>query len=242
MGWMALFGGGTPAEKAQRLRKKVTEKYGDASSRQKAIHEVGELKDPAAVAVLLARFTITVDPHTTDHDEKEHVFELVKGFGHDAVGPVTEFLRSSEQASSWAVRLLEALLPETEVVRITTGLLTELGASYSRNPEKKQVLVHYLETRDDPRIGPALLPLLDDMSDDVKLTAAKALGTQKYTEAREPLLKLLVAEETGRRVRTQVLEALHQLGVGIQGYREKVEALLSEPYYLDKAGLVKKRA
>lgn len=239
---MGLFGGGSPAEKAQKLRKKVTEKYGDATARQKAIQQVGELKDPAAVTVLLARFTITVDPHTTDEDEKEHVFQLVKGFGHDAIAPITEFLRTSDQASSWALRLLEALLPETEVVKIATELLTRLGAEYSRNPEKKQVLVQYLESRDDPRIGPAILPLLDDMSDDVKLSAIKALGAQKYEAAREPLLELLVAEETGRRLRSQLFETLHQMTVGVQGYREKVEALLSEPYFVDKAGLIKKRS
>jgi HEAT repeat protein len=235
-----IFGGSGP-EKALKLKPKVTQKYGDPATRQKAIQQLGEMPYPEAVGVLLQRYNITVDPLTTDADEKEHVFELIKGFGQDAVGPITEFLRRNEQATSWALRLLESLLPDQEVNGITVDTLTYLSTHYLRDPEKKVVLLHYLTGKQDPRIPPAVLPFLEDMADEVKIAALKALGPLKYEPAREPMLKLLTAPETARRVQMAALEELHESGFSVEGYREQVERLLAEPFFLDARGVVQRR-
>jgi HEAT repeat protein len=137
--------------------------------------------------------------------------------------------------------LLSALLPEPELIGICVEFLHQLGSTYTRNPEKKIVLIQFLTGKDDPRIAPALVPFLEDMSDDVKISAIKGLAPLKYEPSRESLLHLLTAEDTARRVQTAAIAALHESGFGVQGYREKVEALLSEPYFVDKSGLVKKR-
>ncbi len=236
------FLGGSGPEKALKLKSKVTQKYGDPATRQKALQQLGEMKIPEAVTVLLHRYTITVEPLTTDADEKEHVFELIKSFDKDAVAPTTEFLRKNEQATSWALRILESLLPEPEVITIVVDALNALSTQYMRDPEKKVVLLHYITGKQDPRIPQAVLPHLDDMADEVKIAALKALGPQKHEPAREPILRLLTAGDTARRVQTAALSALQESGFGVQGYREKVEALLNEPYYLDGNGLVQRRA
>ena len=49
MGFLDIFGGGTPAQKAQKLKAKVTQKYGDPAVRQKAIQQVAQLRVPEAV-------------------------------------------------------------------------------------------------------------------------------------------------------------------------------------------------
>lgn len=241
MGIFDIFTGGSGPAKAARLKAKATQKYGDPSGRQKALSQLGEMKIPEAVSALMSRFTVAVEPGTTDADEKEHTFELIKGFGSTAIEPVMEFLRRSDAASSWAVRLLRELLTENDWVGKLTDYLVQLGPGYMRDPEKKLVLIHSLEGKDDPRIAPALVPLLEDMSDDVKIAAVKALGPRKYEPAREPMLKLLTEAEAGRRVQQACVEAIHESGFGVQGFREKVEGRLSEPYYLDKAGLIQKR-
>ncbi|HET6980579.1 MAG TPA: HEAT repeat domain-containing protein, partial [Myxococcaceae bacterium] len=94
---------------------------------------------------------------------------------------------------------------------------------------------------EDPRIAPVVLPFLEDMVDDVKIAALRALGPKTYEEAREPMLKLLTAPETARRVQTASIEAIARSGFGVQGYREKVESLLPEPFFVDKAGIMKRR-
>ncbi len=191
--------------------------------------------------VLLSRFTITVEPQTTDADEKEQTFELVRARGAAAVPPVTDFLARTDLASSWAVRLLAALLPEPEVVGILVAQLQTLAQGYTRNPEKRLVLLNWLAGKDDPRIAPAVQPFLEDMADDVRIAALHTLGPLKYPPAREAVLQLLTAPETGRRVQVAAIEALAESGFGVQGFREKVEALLPEAYFVDKAGVVKRR-
>jgi HEAT repeat protein len=240
MGILDFFGGSGPA-KALKLKAKVMQKYGDPVSRQKAIQQLGELQFPEAVTVLLSRFTVTVEPQTTDADEKEQAFELVRARGAAAVPSVTAFLARTDLASSWAVRLLAALLPETEVVAVLVAQLQTLAQGYTRNPEKRLVLLDWLSGKDDPRIAPAVLPFLEDMSDDVRLAALRTLGPLKYQPAREPMLQLLTAPETGRRVQVAAIEALADSGFGVQGFREKVEALAPEPFFVDKAGVLKRR-
>jgi HEAT repeat protein len=242
MGLFDFLTGGSGPDKALKLKPRVTQKYGDPTTRQKAIQQLGEMKFPEAVTVLLSRFTITVEPLTTDADEKEHTFELIKGFGQDAVPPLTDFLRKSDQAASWALRLLGELVPEEQQLGVITDALQHLSNHYTRDPEKKVVLLHAVAGKADPRVPPAVLPFLEDMSDDVKIAALHVLGPLKYEPAREPLLKLLAAEETARRVQTAALGALADSGFSVKGFQEKVQGLMVEPYSLDKDGHVQRRA
>ncbi|MGA9520561.1 MAG: HEAT repeat domain-containing protein [Myxococcaceae bacterium] len=241
MGILDFFGGGSPDEKARKLKAKVTQKYGDATTRQKAIQQLGEMKTPEAVRSLLARFTVNVDPHTTDADEKEHTFSLITGFKQDAVEPVKEFLFKSDQASSWAVRLLRELVPEDELVGAVIEALRRVGNEYTRDPEKKVVLIQALAAGQDARIPDALVPFLEDPSDDVKIAALGALGARKHEPGREPMLQVLTSDETARRVKTAAIAALHEAGFGVQGYRPKVETELKDPWFLDGNGVIKKR-
>jgi len=241
VGILDIFGGGKSPERATKLKAKVTQKYGGPEARQKAIQQLGEMDLPEATASLLARFTVTVEPATTDTDEKEHVFGLIRTRGEAAVEPIRAFLRRSDQASSWAMRLLRDILPADQYVTAVVEHLRQLSEAYTRDPEKKLVLLHEAESLDDSRIAPTVLPFLDDMADDVKIGGLRALGPRAYPEAREPMLKLLTAPETARRVQTAAIEAIALSGFGVQGYREKVESLLPEPFFVDKAGILKRR-
>ena len=240
MGILDFLGGSGPT-KALKLKAKVTQKYGDPLARQKAIQQLGEMQFPEAVPVLLSRFTITVEPQTTDADEKDQAFELVRGRGAAALPAITDFLARTDVASSWAVRLLAALLPEPGVVGVLVAQLQTLAKGYTRNSEKQLVLLNWLAGKDDPRIAPAVLPFLEDMADDVRIGALHTLGPLKHAPAREPMLQLLTAPETGRRVQVAAIEALAESGFGVQGFREKVEALLPEAFFVDKAGILKHR-
>lgn len=241
LGLFDIFGGGSGPEKALKLKAKVVQKYGDAAARQKAIQQLGEMDIPEATSALIARFTINVDPATTDADEKEHVFELIKDRGDKAVEPVKHFLMTNDAASSWALKILAAILPEPEAIGAAISVLQKLGAGYARDPERKLVMMHFLEEKEDPRIVDAVLPFVDDMDDDVRITAVKLLARRKDERAREPFLQLLTNPDIAKRVQTAVIAGLCEAGFGVQGYREKVEALVSDPYFVDKSGVIKKR-
>jgi hypothetical protein len=300
MGLFDIFKRSTPAQTAQKLKKKVTEKSHSTQSadgRQKAIATLIETRSPDVVPVLMQRFTILVDPQTTDAEEKRMVFDaliepaeelhalkarletLAAKHRQTAEAPqrregaaqkeldalvaeqratevelgkaqvrvdataakVVDFLKKSESASSWAVKILAEILPEEKVLSIVTEELRRLGVEYTRDPEKKEVLLHFLDGKKDPQIGDVALALLKDMSDDVKISALRTLASVKEPRAREPVLELLVHDETAKRVQTRCVEFLHETGLEVQGFREKVEKRLADPYFLDKSGLVKKR-
>jgi HEAT repeat protein len=241
MGLFDIFKSSTPAEKAQKLKPKVTQKYGEAAARQKAIEELVQTGSPDVVPVLMQRFTLLVDPQTTDADEKRTVFDAIVAQGEPAVPNVVDFLKKSEAASSWAVKILAEILPEEKALSIVIEELRRLGVEYTRDPEKKEVLLHFLDGKKDPQIGDVALALLKDMSDDVKISALRTLASVKDPRAREPVLEMLVHDETAKRVQTRCVEFLHETGLEVQGFREKVEKRLAEPYFLDKSGLVKKR-
>lgn len=241
MGIFDFFGGKSP-EKAVKLKAKVTQRYGDPTARQKAIEQLGNMKFPEAVSTLLSRFTINVEPQTTDAEEKEHVFHLVTSFGEMAVAPTVDFLRRSDQASSWALRILAKLVGDEERVRVMLETLQKLGPEYTRAPEKKTVLLHALAEASHPDIAPLLISFLQDPSDEVKLAAIQALAPRKYEPAREPLLTLLTEPETARRVQTAVVNAIAESGFDVKGFREKVEPLVPEAYTLNAQGVLRKRA
>jgi hypothetical protein len=246
MGLFDIFGGGTALEKAQKQKSKITQKFGDPLTRQKAIQTVIKLKDPSTLPVLMQRFTFNVDPQTTDRAEKDEVFEAICALEKDAVPQVVEFLSKSEQASSWAVKVLNSVLPPPAVVDILVGELNRLGTSYTRDPEKKQVLLHALEelgkTHPHPEILTVARHCLSDMSDDVKMTALKTIASLQAHGAEPDIVNLIVSEDIAKRVQVACYATLAEAGFVVETAKEKVRALLPPGYLMDKAGRVSVKA
>ncbi|HET9595745.1 MAG TPA: HEAT repeat domain-containing protein [Anaeromyxobacteraceae bacterium] len=262
MGIFDFFGGGKGGGK-EGLRKqaqKITTKFGPPENRQKVIEQLAAIDSAEALGTLCLRFTIRADPGITDDEEKERVREILVEAGEKAVGPVKEFLEAQESGVSWGLRVLAALRPPPDVVGTALRLLHRLGREYTRDPEKKIVLLGWLAEHhgdlsasaaagaapgvaaDAPPLDEALLPLLEDFSDDVRIAAVRVLAQQPLTErTRAALIELYLRDKDNARVRGEVLDALAALGADVKGYRPSVEALLAEPWFLDKEGRVKKR-
>jgi len=248
MGIFDLFGSkeDRQAGALKKLARKVTEKYGPPENRQKAMDQLGEDGSPAALKTLCLRFTIHAEPGITDQEEKEAARGWLVEAGQDAVAPVTEFLREQESGISWGLQVLSRTLSPEALLQVVTGELAHLGSVYSRDPEKKLTLLawtaeHHAGAGDEV-LERAVLALLEDFSDDVRIAATRVLAIRPPTEpVREGLLKLLIRDEGNARVRGEVLAALHLLGADVKGFRPSVEPLLVEPWFLDKDGVVKRR-
>lgn len=230
----------SPAQKAEKLKSKLAQKYGDPSIRQSAIVALGELYVPEAIEALLGRFTFSVEPQSRDAEEKEEVFHLLCERGEAVVELAQEFLKRYEVGTSWALRILENVLPEEKTIGFACEFLQKLSRTYSRSSEKKLVFLQYVADKQHPDIAQAALPYLEDMTDDVKINALIVLGKHPAEEARIPMIELLLAPSTAKRVQTHALEALHASGLPVQGFREKVEALLQPPWYLNRAGVLRR--
>ena len=272
MGILDFFSKGGGKSGLRKQAQKVTEKYGPPENRQKVIQQLAEMNTAEALSVLCLRFTIRADPGITDDEEKENVRQILVDAGDKAVGPVKEFLESHESGVSWGLRVLSALCPPADLVGTALRLLHKLGREYSRDPEKKLVLLSWLaEHHGDitsvvggaaatpasataaetapataqggvPSLEDTLLPLFEDFSDDVRITATRALvSVAPGEQARDALIQLLLRDRDNARVRGEVLDALATLGADVKGYRPTVEGLLVEPFFLDREGHVKKR-
>jgi hypothetical protein len=248
MGLFDLFGSKEDRERnaLRRLVKKVTEKYGPPENRQKAIDQLGHMGTPDALGALCQRFTVRADPGITDDEEKETARSILVEAGTTAVAPLRQFLREQETGIAWGLRALAELLPGEEVSRLVLAELARLSREYSRDPEKKLTLLTWLvEHRggvEPAEVEAALLPLLEDFSDDVRIGALRALAALAPGDAaRDGLIQLLLRDRDNARVRGDVLEAMARMGADVKGYRPSVEPLLVEPYYLDREGTVKRR-
>lgn len=233
--------GGSPEKRIKSAQKKVTERYGPAENRQKAIDQLIDMGTPEAITALLHRFSIKSEPSITDAEEKDYVFRAVLDFKEKSIEPVSQFLRRSDVATSWLVKMLRQLISESELVALCVEILEKLGPEYTRDPEKKTVLVTTLGEFQDERATPAIVPFLQDAADDVRIAAAHALARQKDERAREPMLQALADSSEHARVIAALAAALAETGFSVQGYREKVEKLLPDGYFVE-AGVIKKRA
>ncbi len=266
MGLLDIFGSREEREKGalRKLAQKITERYGPPENRQKAIEQLAEMGTPAALSTLCLRFTVMSTVGITDDEEKETVLRHLVAAGPRAVGPVKEFLERQESGISWGLRALAGSLPAAEVNAAAVAVLDRVGKEYSRDPEKKLVLLAWLAehhpgatpSSPSPRNSPppgggedrrnaeeaAILPLLDDFSDDVRIAASRALARVGAGEAaREALVQLLLRDRDNGRVRGEVLSALCALGADVKGHRPGVEALLVDPFFLDREGRLKRK-
>ena len=124
--------------------------------------------------------------------------------------------------------------------------LSRLGREYVRDPDKKITLLTWLREHHAgapaAEVEAALVPLLEDFSDDVRIQAARGLAAAAHGEqARDALIALLLRDRDNARVRGEVFEALATMGADVKGHRPSVEALLVPPFYLDREGRVKKQ-
>ncbi len=249
MGLFGLFGSKEERERStlRKLSKRLTERYGPPENRQKAIDQLGNLGTPEALETLCLRFTVRAETGIADDEEKATALRILVDARDAAIGPVERFVAAHDEGIAWGLRVLAEVAPATKVLEVVLRDLARLGRTYTRDPEKKLVLLTWLREHhagaEGPEIGAALLPLLEDFSDDIRISAARALAALAPGEhARDALIQLLLRDRDNARVRGEVLEALAQLGADVKGHRPSVEALLVEPFFLDREGRVKKRA
>lgn len=248
MGLFGLFGSREEREKnaLRKLARRITERYGPPENRQRAIEQLGEMGTPEALLTLCLRFTVRSEPGITDDEEKETTRGILVDARERAVEPVTRFVREQEDGIAWGLRILAEVAPDEKVLQVVVGELTHLGKTYTRDPEKKLVLLTWLKEHHpgarSADVEAALLPLLEDFSDDVRISATRALVAASPGErARDALIQLLLRDRDNARVRGEVLEAMAGLGADVKGHRPSVEPLLVEPFFLDREGRVKKR-
>ncbi len=225
-------------------KKRIKTRYGQGEPRYRAMEFFTQLANHQGYSGLLERFMVNVEPAQTDENEKEEVFKTLVSFGEVVVPAIEEYLNRKDAASvplSWPLKILDAICKPENSVSVIVRALDSMGTQYTRQPEKKVLLVSQLAEYNDPRVVPALIPYLNDHRDEVQLEALQALVQQKNEAAREPMLELMIAEESPVRLRAAVAGSMAKLGWLVKGYRKAVEKILPEGLRIDRSGHIKGR-
>ncbi len=237
MGLFDVFkGGGGLSKHAQRVANKRAQQH----ERWESIQALASDGSDEALRALLVRFTIRVDPSITDGEEKEATFAGIVKHGDAAVGPVRDFLESSDSLG-WALKLLKALQSDEEVTTTLLELLEKMDTEYERDPQKKIDVLSSLEERTDPRIVDATKRFVGDINETARFHAVSAIFAQDNAdEARETLGEAVLREESVR-VRMMILDGFIEQGWKLDLPKQEIAKKLPPGYSIGKKGEVRKR-
>jgi hypothetical protein len=216
------------------------EKRAQNYDRQEAIQALSDMESAEAVTVLLKRFTFHMDPSITDQEEKDAAFRGILRAGREAIEPVRAFAAKAESLA-WPMKIVKALVDETEYVEELLQWLTKWDTEYSKFVEPKVQLLTALEDHRHPRIREEIERFLEDVNEPARFHAASTVLAQEDAAVLPALVKLMLDEESVR-VRTRVAEGLVARAWPLaEADRAGVRKVLPAAYAVDNAGRVTKR-
>jgi hypothetical protein len=237
MGLFDVFkgGGGGLAKHVTRVANKRAQKH----ERWESIEVLASDGSDEAIRALLTRFNVRVDPSITDGEEKNAAFLGVVQNGEAALGPVRDFLASSETLA-WPLKILKEIQSEDEVTTILLELLSEMDTEYERDPQKKIDVIANFEERKDPRIVEAVTRFLEDMNETVRFYAVGAILAQDEADAAlESMTRAMLAEESVR-VRIRMLDGYIERGWRLGDVKDEASKKMPTGYTLGKKGEVRR--
>ncbi len=237
MGLFDVFKGGGGLQKHIA---RVGNKRGQKHERWESIQVLANDGSEEALRALLVRFTIRVDPSITDGEEKNAAFHGIVQHGEAALGPVRDFLESSDTLA-WPLKILKEIQTEEAVTTVLLELLSKMHTEYERDPQKKIDVIATFEERKDPRIVEAVARFLEDMNETVRFHAVGAILHQDEAEhARDALTQAFLAEESVR-VRMRILDGYVERNWRLTDVKEEAAKKMPNGYTLGKKGEVRKR-
>lgn len=222
----------------QKLQAKVMDKRGMAPDRWDAIQALSKMDTEEAIEALLWRFTFKTDPSITDQEEKDAVFNAIVQKGPTAVGPLKRFIKKKSEPITWALKMLDRVLPAGEVLDILLELLRDMDTEYERDPDRKLQILAELETRKGPQVLDAVRPFVRDVNETARFHAVGALLAQQEIEStRQALLEALPKEES-MRVKVRILDGLAVRGWSVDPANT---GRLPDGWVIDANGVPRKR-
>ena len=238
MGLFDVFKGGGSGLAKHITR--VANKRAPQHERSESIHVLASDGSEEALRGLLTRFNLRVDPSITDGEEKNAAFLGVVQNGEAALGPVRDFLASSDTLA-WPLRILKEIQSEEEVTTILLELLSTMDTEYERDPQKKVDVIASFEERKDPRIVDAVTRFLQDMNETVRFYAVGAILAQDGADATlDSMTKAFLVEESVR-VRIRMLDGYVERSWTLGAVKDEASKKMPTGYTLGKKGEVRKK-
>jgi HEAT repeat protein len=228
---------GTPAGKwADRMERRV-QNY----DRQEAIDALAAMATADAAEALLKRFTFHIDPSITDQEEKDAAFRGILRAGAQAIQPVRAFAAKAESLA-WAMKIVKALLSESEYVEELLRWLSKWDTEYSKFVDPKLQILAELQEHKHPEICTGVERFLEDVNEPARFHAVSALLAQESPSVTPALVSLLIEDESVR-VRRKIAEGLSaRRWVIDESMRAGVRKELPREFALDASGHIAKAA
>lgn len=228
----------TPEEKADKLKEKITNMYGQTADRRYYLEQLYKMGPDLAPKRLIQRFTRTCDNSTNDQEEKDYTKDLLVLLGSASIDPLKEFLRKNDKDFNWPYRTLSELIPNEERIEFLVELLNTIGPDYVRNPERKEQLILVVKSFNEDSIGRAVLPYLADDNETIRFVAAETVIVQAHDYGIEALADRFDVETSGR-VLTLIAEAFRDKEWTIpEAKREAVSSHLPSGMRLNSSGVI----
>jgi len=240
---MGLFGFGNSEGKIERLKKKATNKFGQAIERQMALKSLRQIGSSEALSALLARFTINVDVTITDQDEKREVYDWLVEAGERAVEPIERFV-ATHDGVYWPLKALKEVAGLERAVEALLIALDRAETVEGRVNELKVQLVSNLRDFPHPLVLERLKKLAHDRHDEVRLMALDGLMTYGEAEALPVVAERMLDPEESPRIRSVLFEQLVDHGWSFAQWKDRlVESNVMPSHYRfdDKGCIVRSR-
>lgn len=216
MGLLDLFkkkesGGSKEEREMARLEKLVSSKFSQNLDRQDALDRLSRMGTARAATALLKRFTWTLDPTITDHEEKELVVTGLVNAGEAALEPIRRYCAKAESLT-WPLRAVRQILSGEDLLQELLALLDQFDTEYVRNPEPKVQLLQALgelDPSEDVRI--AVEPFLTDANEAVRFAAVTTVFAMNDPQS-VPSLVAALAEEESLRIKNRIAGGLSERG------------------------------
>ncbi len=228
----------TPEEKAEKLKAKITDMYGQTADRRYYLEQLYKLGPELAPKRLIMRFTRTCDNSTNDQEEKELTKQLLVALENASIEPLKDFLSKNDKDFNWPYRTLKELISQEEMTQFLVHLLNTIGPEYVRNPERKEQLILVIKSYDNDEIGHAVLPYLKDDNETIRFVAAQTILEQGHDYSIDALADRFDKESSGR-VLTLIAEAFRAKEWTIpEEKREAVSNHLPSGMRLNSSGVI----
>ena len=225
---LGLFGGNKPTQKnIEKQVAKLKERFAQNDFRRMAMDKLLEWGTPEAYDGLLKRFTMVAQSPHWDEIEKKWLVDTLVQNGAPAKEALVRFINTENQVT-FACRALAKTSSQEELVQYVVDALGNRSPEELRSEQGKKELIHVLDENPDPREGGAVLPFLNDHSDDVQCAAIDVVKNQKITDGYEALQNLLVDELSSARVQRYAAAAVVELELDINGDKELAPAVLED--------------
>ena len=215
-----LFGGDKPTQKnIDKLVMRVKERYAQPEYRREAMDKLIAMGTPEAITAVIARFTVVAQSPHWDEEEKRLLVDQLSTLGEPARAALLGFLCKADHIAFAAKALQRLDKPDQYVADLMASLAARPPEDH-RSTQGKAELVAALADTNDVRACDAIVPYLDDHSDDVRCGTVDALerlwplpGDKRGAEDK---MRAAVSDDArSARVLRHTAAAMQRLGISV---------------------------